>query len=585
MLQFFKYVLATIAGLFLFFVLFFFVLVGIGSFLGGSDSVVSVSEKSVLKINLNQEIVENASASEDPFAALFDQGVGKIGLVTIKAALANAKLDPNIKGVFLSSEYPMAGYSTLGELRLALEDFKKTGKFVYAYGEVMTEKAVYINSVADRLFVNKAGGIELNGLYGEVTFYKGLFDKVGVKPLIFKVGEFKSAVEPYFRKDMSEANRTQVKSYINAIAGHIYKEIADSRGLTSAEMQDLLNNPVNSVEEALKKKVITDAVYYDEFEAALREVLEIKESAKISFIDVSQYAKAKKLIAKGDRNNRIAVIVGQGNIVSGTTDGSNIASESWVSELRKAVKDSKVKAIILRINSGGGSALASDVMWREIELAKKEKLVYASMGDYAASGGYYMAMGCDTIFSNPTTLTGSIGIFGLLVNTQELMNNKLGITFDGVESHDHSDFPSVVHEMEEAEKMMIQNSVERGYEKFTSKAAEGRRMKLDSLKLLAGGRVWTGSQAKENGLVDIIGTLEDAIELAAEKVDISEDFSVRYYPAPKSDIELIIDRMMDQSSVQMEKKLGLLAPYIKEINALTERDKIQAKIPFDLEIK
>ena len=585
MLQFFKYVLATISGLFIFFILSFLLLVGIGSLFGGGESTVSVKEKSVLKINLNQEIVENASATEDPFAALFDDGLGKIGLVTLKAALANAKLDPNIEGVFLSSEYPMAGYGTLGELRLALEDFKESGKFVYSYGEVMTEKAVYINSVSDRIFVNRAGGIELNGLYGEVTFFKGLFDKIGVKPVIFKVGEFKSAVEPYFRKDMSESNRTQVKSYINSIAGHIYSEVAESRGLTDAEMQDLLNNPVNSVEEALERKLITDAVYYDEFEAAVKEELDIKESAKINYIDVTKYIKAKKFVKKGDRNNRIAVIVGQGNIVSGSTDGSNIASDSWVTELRKAVKDKKVKAIVLRINSGGGSAMASDVMWREIELAKEEKPVYASMGDYAASGGYYMAMGCDTIFSNPTTLTGSIGIFGMLVNTQELMNNKLGVTFDGVESHAHSDFPSVVHDMSDAEKMMIQSSVERGYEKFTSKAAKGRGMKLDALKALAGGRVWTGSQAKENGLVDVIGTLEDAITMAAERAGIDDDYSVRYYPAPKSDIELIVEKMMGQTSIQMDKRLGILAPYIKEINGLSEMDKVQARMPFDLNIK
>jgi protease-4 len=584
MLQFFKYVLATLVGLFLFFVVSFFLLLGIGSLFSGSDSAVSVKENSVLQINLNQQIVENAS-TDDSFGALFQSQVSKVGLVTLKEVIANAKLDPNIKGIYLESEYPQAGYSTLGELRLALKDFKASGKFVYSYGEVMTEKAVYINSVADRIFLNRAGGLEFNGLYGEVTFFKGLFDKIGVKPLIFKVGEYKSAVEPYFRKDMSSENREQMTSYINGIADEIYGDVARDRGMSTEEIHEILNNPVNSAEGALEKGIITDAVYLDEFEDAIREKLEIKDGAKISFISAEKYIRAKKFVKSGDRNNRIAVIIGQGDIVGGETDGENIASDSWIEELRKVVKDNKVKAIVLRINSGGGSALASDIMWREIELAKKEKPVYASMGDYAASGGYYMAMACDTIVANPTTLTGSIGIFGMLINAQELLNNKLGITFDGVESNEHADFPSVVHEMEDVEKMMIQKNVDDGYDKFTSKAAKGRKMNIDDLKAIAGGRVWTGAQAKENGLVDILGTLEDAVNLAAKQAEIEDDFQVKYYPTPKSEIDLIMERIMGQTSAKLDEKLGLFAPYLKEINKMATMDKIQAKMPYDLKIQ
>ena len=584
MLQFLKYVLATLVGLFLFFVVSFFLLIGIGSLFSGSDSVVAVKENSVLQINLNQQIVEN-SPTEDPFGAIFQTQASKLGLVTLKEVLANAKLDPNIKGIYLQSEYPQAGFSTLGEIRAALIDFKSSGKFVYAYGEVMSEKAVYLNSVSDRVFLNKAGGLEFNGLYGEVTFFKGLFDKIGVKPLIFKVGEYKSAVEPYFRKDMSPENREQTTSYINGIADHIYGEVANDRGMTHDEIENLLNHPVSSAEDALEKGLITDAVYLDEFENAIREKLELKDDASINFIKFEKYQKAKKFIKSGDRDSRIAVIIGQGDIVGGETDGENIASDSWVEELRKAVKDKKVKAIVLRINSGGGSALASDIMWREIGLAKKEKPVYASMGDYAASGGYYMAMACDTILANPTTLTGSIGIFGMLINAQELLNNKLGLTFDGVESNEHADFPSVVHEMTEVEKMMIQKNIDDGYAKFTSKAAKGRKMKLEDLKAIAGGRVWTGLQAKANGLVDIIGTLDDAITLAAKEVDIADDYQVKYYPTPKSEIELIMDKIMNQSSAKLDEKLGVLAPYLKEINKLATMDKIQAKLPYSIKIE
>lgn len=583
MLQFFKYVFATLVGLFLFFVLSIFLLIGIGSIFSSGDSTLSIPEKSVLEINLNKIIVENAP-SEDPFEALFQTEVRKVGLINLKEVLANAKLDPNIKGIYLKSEYPQAGYSTLEEIRIALKDFQESGKFVFAYGEVMTEQAVYLNSVADRVFLNRAGGIEFNGLFGQVTFFKGLFDKIGVKPVIFKVGEYKSAVEPFFRTDMSPENREQMTSFITSIAGHIYGEVAKDRKLTDVQIQEALNNPATSPEKALEKGIITDVVYFDEFEAAVRKELDIDEDAKINFVDFGKYTKAKKYVTSGDRNNRIAVIIGQGNIVGGKSDNENIGSDSWVEELRKATKDYKVKAIILRINSGGGSAMASDIMWREIELAKKMKPIYASMGDYAASGGYYMAMGCDTIFSNATTLTGSIGIFGMLVNAQELLNNKLGITFDGVESHEHADFPAIVHEMTDAEKMMIQNNVNEGYEKFTSKAATGRKMKLEDLKALAGGRVWTGLQAKENGLVDVIGTLDDAVKMAAKKAGL-DDYQVRYYPKPKSEIDLIMEKITNQSSAKLDEKLGLLAPYLKEINALSRMDKIQARMPFDLKIE
>jgi protease IV len=584
MLQFFKYVLATLVGLFLFFVVSFFLLLGIGSLFSSGDSAVSVSENSVLQIDLNRQIVENAS-NDDSFAALLQTNVSKIGLVTLKEAIANAKLDPNIKGIYLDSEYPQAGFSTLGELRLALKDFKESGKFVYSYGEVMTEKAVYLNSVADRVFLNNAGGIEFNGLFGQVTFFKGLFDKVGVKPVIFKVGEYKSAVEPYFRKDMSPENREQMTSYLTSVSNQIYGEIAEDRNMTMDQINDLLNHPVNSPEEALEKGIITDAVYLDGFEAAMRKELGVKKDDKINYISLEKYNNAKKYVESGDRNNRIAVIIGEGDIVNGETDGENIASDSWIEELRKAVKDKKVKAIVLRINSGGGSASASDIIWREIELAKKEKPVFASMGDYAASGGYYMAMACDTIVSNPTTLTGSIGIFGMLVNAQELLNNKLGITFDGVETHEHADFPSIDKEMPEVEKMMIQNNVNQGYEKFTSKAAQGRKMKIEDLKAVAGGRVWTGLQAKENGLVDLIGTLEETVKLAANRVGIKDDYQVKYYPTPKSEIDLIMEKIMNQSSVKLDEKLGMFAPYIKEMNKIAKMDKIQARLPFELKIE
>lgn len=581
MLQFFKYVLATIAGIFIFCLLSLMILGMIGSALSSGSGVTEVKEHSVLKLDLNKQIVENAP-KEDPFEQLMQSGISKVGLVEIKDALANAALDPNIDGIYLKAEIPQAGIATLAEIRGALEKFKESGKFIYVYSEMMTEGAVYLNSVADEIYMPEVGDLELNGLNAKVTFMKGLFDKIGIEPEIFRVGEYKSAVEPYIRKDMSPENREQISSYVNSIADQIYGQLAESRGMTRVELDAIINATVNSTQEAKDKNIITEVGYFDEFESALKEKLNLEDDDKISFIELSNYSKAKKFVEKGDRSNRIAVIVGQGTIYSGEGDNQSIGSDAWVKELRKAVKDSKVKAIVLRINSGGGSALASDVMWREIELAKKEKPVYASMGDYAASGGYYMAMSCDTIVANPTTVTGSIGIFGMLFNAQELMNNKLGITFDGVETHEHSDFPSLVSEMPQSEKNLIQNMVNEGYERFTSKAAAGRKMELDKLKSLAGGRVWTGVQAKENGLVDVLGTLEDAVDLAAKRVGIEDDYQVKYYPTPKSDFELLVERISEESKIDLKEKLGILAPLAEEVNELTRMEKLQARMPYEI---
>ncbi len=584
MLQFLKYVLATIIGMFLFFVVSFFIMAGIGSMLASSGDSVSVKENSVLKIDMNQEIVENA-AEEDPFTQLMGNGASKISLIQIKEVLVNAALDPNIKGVYLDLQSPSAGLATIEEIREALIQFKKSGKFIYTYAEYMTEPAVYLASVADKSFINEAGGIEFNGLSAQMPFFKGMLEKIGVKPEIFRVGEFKSAVEPFIRTDMSPENKMQVTSYINSVADHIYGNIAKSRGIGNDEIQAILSNAsIQQPEDAVKYKILTDTGYFDQFEEMLKEKLGVKKDAKISYIDLDKYAKAKKFVKDGDRNNRIAVIIGQGDIVSGSSNGDQIASESWIKELKKARDDKKVKAIVLRINSGGGSAMASDVMWREIQLAKKVKPVIASMGDYAASGGYYMAMGCDSIVADPTTITGSIGIFGMLINAQELLNNKLGITFDGVESHQYADFPSVTHTMTDAEKMMIQNSVNKGYEKFTSKAAAGRKMDIDKLKAIAGGRVWTGSQAIENGLVDKLGTLEDAIALAAKKAKTS-DYQVKYYPKAKTEIEIILEKLQGTSDASLKAVLGDLAPFAKEIQNLKSMEKLQARMPYQLIIQ
>jgi protease IV len=589
MLQFLKYVLATIIGLFVFILLSFFILAGIGSALSsGSDDVTEVAENSVLKIDMNQNISEIAP-EDDPFSKIFNEGPGTIGLIQWKEAIANAKLDPNIKGIYLHMEYPVAGFATLQEMRNALLDFKKSGKFIYTYGEVMTEKAIYLASIADKSYLNTAGGLEFNGLSTDIMFMKGLFDKIGVQPVIFRVGEYKSYVEPFIRTDMSKENREQMSSYINSIANSAYNEIAQSRGITKTQIDELLNKAlIQTPQDAVTHKLITNVGYFDEFESELKKKLGTKATEKLKLVSFEKYAKAKKIKKEGDRSNQIAVIVGEGDIISGESiTGESIGSETIVKELRKARKDSKVKAIVLRINSGGGSALASDVMWREVQLTKKVKPIIASMGDVAASGGYYMAMGCDTIVASPTTITGSIGIFGILFNVQELMNNKLGITFDGVKTHEYANSPSVTRQMSDAEKMMIQNGVNRGYETFTAKAAQGRKMPIANLKALAGGRVWTGEQAKQNGLVDVLGGLEDAIAIAAKKAKLKEgNYRVKYTPQAKSDFQKLMDNLTnDSEDAHLKAYLGDYAPYAKEIKNLQKMDKLQARLPYVISIK
>jgi protease-4 len=589
MLQFLKYVFATIVGIFLFTILSFFLLIGIGAVMSSADTKTYVASNSVLKLDLNQIIRENAT-EEDPFTEILSGGnsPGQISLPQIKEALANAKIDPNIKGIYLKAEFPMGGMATLKEVREYLLDFKKSKKFIYSYGETMTEGGIYLCSVADKSYLTPQGGLDFNGLSAEYPFMKGLFDKVGIKPEIFRVGQYKSAVEPLFLNKMSDSNREQTQSFINDIANNFYGEIAQARQIPVADLNNILNNAlIQEPADAVKYKLITNVGYWDEFEKTLQQALGTKEDKKISYIGLNKYLKADKLVKEGSSANRIAVIVGEGDIVSGEGNNENIGSEKIVKELQKARKDSKIKAIVLRINSGGGSAMASDVMWREVELTKKVKPVIASMGDYAASGGYYMAMACDTIVAQPTTLTGSIGIFGVIFNDEKLMTEKLGVTFDGVVSHKFANSPSATRTMNDAEKNMIQNSVNKGYENFTAKAAKGRHMSIEKLKSIASGRVWTGTQGKANGLVDVLGGIDVAINIAAQKAKLKEgDYRVKYLPIKKSSFEIIIEKFgKDQEEAKLKAYLGDFAPYAKQLKNLQNIDKIQARMAFDVVIK
>ncbi len=588
MSQFFKYVLATIVGLLAFSVISFIFWIGVVSVLSSAgDSKTEIKENSVLKLNLDSPIRERGTDS--PFGSFgpFSSDGNVIGLIDLKEALANAKADPNIKGIYLQSEYPQAGWATLEEIRNALIDFKQSKKFVYSYAEVMTEKGYYLASVADKIYLNPAGGLEWNGLNAELTFFKGTLDKLGIKPEIFRVGEFKSAIEPFIREDMSPANKLQVNSFLNSINNQMVMNVAKSRGLRVDSLRQLADNlTIDSPEDALRAKLVTNVAHQDDVEADIRKILGTKETKKIDYVSLGKYQDAEDRTKEGSSKNRIAVIVAEGDINSGKSGNDGIGSETVVEELRKARLDDKVKAVVLRVSSGGGSALASDVMQREVELTRKVKPIIGSMGDYAASGGYYMLMGCNKIVAQPNTITGSIGVFGLLFNTETFFKDKLGITYDRVLTNANADFPAVTHQMSPFQKQVIQRGVERTYATFTGKVAKGRNLSIDSVRAIAGGRVWTGVQGKAIGLVDQLGGLDVAVSLAAQAAKLKDgDYKLKF-KAKKPFFEQFVESFGGgDDETRLRAQLGDLAPYVTYLKKLKTMEGVQARLPFEMEIK
>ncbi|MDX1905248.1 MAG: signal peptide peptidase SppA [Thermonemataceae bacterium] len=581
MLQFFKFVGATIVGLFLFSFIAILFLAGIGSAISSSDTP-KIKDKSVLYLNLSKPIAERAE--ENPLKDLdipFGNTSAKAGLLEIVQAIKNAKNDKKIKGIYINTQSVGTGYAALKEIRDALIDFKKSNKFIYAYGEYYTEGAYYLASVADRIYLNPVGIIEFNGIYSETPFIKGTLEKLEVKPEIFRVGEFKSAIEPLILEKMSEANRLQTQAYLNDIYSVFLEDISISRKISVEQLRQTADSMlVRSPDDALRYQLATHLAYEDEVLEFMRKELKVDKKEKIQLVSVGTYYKSiESKYAKG----KIAVLFAEGEINSGKSDEGSIGSESIVAELRKLRKDANVKAVVIRINSPGGSALASDVMWREIMLTKKEKPVIASMSNVAASGGYYMAMACDTIVAQPNTITGSIGIFGVLFNAENLLKNKLGVVTDRVSTGKFSDIGNPVRSISEQERTIIQRNVERGYETFTGKAAQGRRMSVENLKKIASGRVWSGKQAKENGLVDILGSLEVAIDIAAKKAKIKE-YQVKYYPVQKDFFAKLSGKQKEETLLR--KHLGEENyHYYQTLQKIKNWQGLQARLPFDIIIK
>jgi len=585
-MKFLSNVLSVVVGLFVFSVLGFFFIAGLIAIAASGDKV-SVEENSLLFLNLEgKNIVERTAEDDLDFSAF--PGFGpppSVGLVQLKRAIASAAENDKIKGIYLRAGFPVSGQATLRELRESLEKFKQSGKFIVAYGEYYSEGGYYLSSVASELYLNPQGMLELNGLASEGIFLKGLFEKIGVEPQIFRVGDFKSAVEPFLLDKMSEESRLQTQAYLNEMNRVIVESVATSRNMEMETVMDISNKMLVKVaKDALDLKLVDGLWYDDQVMDLLREKLELKEDDKIKTINVTnlnQATPSKNRLSK----NRVAVLFAEGEIVGGR-DERQISSEHFLQEIRKLKKNKDIKAVVLRINSPGGSALASEVIWRELMELKEEKTLVASMSDLAASGGYYIAAAADEIFAQPNTLTGSIGIYGVWFNAKELLNQKMGITTDVVKTGELSDFPSLFRSMRPEEAAIYQQIVEDGYDTFVTRVADGREMPKSEVMNIASGRVWSGQQAHSNGLVDQLGTLEDAVGWATKEAGIADDFRVVYYPEQKSWIEqLLSDLSRDVQSAYHSYKLGVPVEIWNQWERLKKMEGPVARMPYFLEIR
>ena len=588
MWNFIKNVLAVATGFFLFTVLAIVGLVLIIS-TSTSDRVEHIKTQSVLKLKLDKEIVERES--EEFFSGgSFSPSGSTIGLMDLIEAISLAKTDDNIKGIYLDVNSVRAGFASLEEVRNALLEFKKSGKFIVAYGESYTEGAYYLASVADKIFLPPSGSLEFNGLESEQIFFKGALEKLNIKVEVFKVGSFKSAVEPFLLDKMSDSNRVQVKSFLNSIYDTYLTNVAASRKIEIQKLKLISDSMlVHNAQDALDFGLVTDMKYYNETEAYIRSMTGQDSTTKLNFVGYSALL-ADHELKPSNSKNKVAVIIANGEIRSGKGNDEVIGSETLAAQIRKAREDNKVKAIVLRINSPGGSALASDVIWNEVVLTKKVKPIIASMSDVAASGGYYIAMACDTIVAQPTTITGSIGVFGLVLNVENFLKEKLGVTTDREKTGEFSDVGSATRTLTVYERKIIQQEVEQIYEEFTSKAAIGRKMSQEELKRCAQGRVWSGSEALKMKLVDKLGGIRDAVKLATEKAGLKEDYSLVYWPEQKNSFwKKLLSGINEVESTSTEsilkKELGFVFPYVKSVKDLEQMNGIQARMTYKLLVK
>jgi protease-4 len=584
---FFKAILSSCLGALVAMILFALLVIAVISAMTSEKQVI-VAGDSVLHLSLDAPI--NELEVQNPFSELPLPGAGRqnIGLMQLISAIEHARDDEKIRGIYLEVSYPMAFYSTVEEIRQSLQDFRQSGKWVIAYDETMSEAGYYLSPVADKVYLNPEGTIEFNGLTARFTSFKKLFDKLEIKPQVFRVGEFKSAVEPFMMEKMSEENRLQLQSMINSVYDEMLDGIAESRGISEEELRRMSGQMlIRNAEDAVAYGLVDSLLYFDEFESLLKKRTGVEESDKLSLVKYSQYQKSYSPF--GPSGNEIAVIVAEGTILPGSSEEQTqplVGADTYEKLIRRARLNDRVKAIVIRVNSPGGEYQSSDRIWREIELAAEVKPVIASMGDFAASGGYYISMACDTIVAQPETVTGSIGIFGMMFDMSNFFDHKLGITFEEVKTGNYGELFTVTRPLTGPEKEFWQKTLDDNYEDFLAKAAEGRGLTKEQVRSVAAGRVWTGTEAMANGLVDLLGGFDEAVKIAVEKAGVADDYRLRYYPERKSFLELWISQAQDDARARaVQAELGEFHIWYQQLKNLKEYQGTQARMPFEFTLE
>lgn len=589
MKSFFKYLLASILGFFIASFIIVLIFIGIisAAISSGSESE-EIKANSILMLKLDQPINDRKSNMPKISLNLANFGTeNALGLNEILKNIHKARLDTNIRGIYLQLSGLQAGVATIEEIRNALLDFKKSGKFILSFSDTYTQGSYYLASAADKIYLVPTGSVNLIGLSAELTFYKKTLDKLDIEPEIIRHGKFKSAVEPFMYDKMSPENREQIRTYVGSIWNHMVNNIAESRKINVTRVNSFADSLLLWDNKAVVQAGLIDALLYkDQVLDTLAKLVDVKKAKDIEFVSYQKYLKVpQKSGNKGYSSNKIAVVYAEGDIVSGEQGEGFIGSEKIARALRMARQDSSIKAIVFRINSGGGSALASEVIWREVDLARRVKPVIASMGDVAASGGYYIASAADTIVASPNTITGSIGVFGLLMNAENFFENKLGITTDVEKTNQWSDFGTVFRPLSETERLVLQHMVDETYQVFVSHVAEGRNLKFAEVDAMAEGRVWSGSNAKERKLVDVFGGLETAIKIAAEKAKLGEKYRITELPKQEEAFAQIMKELTGEVKQRfVRNELGAHYNQYMYIKKMLESDRIQARMPFEISV-
>jgi protease-4 len=584
MRQFFKFTFATMLGLFLFSALMLLIFVGIVSAGAGSDKV-NIEPNSVLHLTLSNSIMDRASNNPfEDFDFMTGESNSPIGLNELLSAIRQAKDEDNVKGIFLDISFIPSGMATMFEVREALKDFKESGKFVYSYSEVYSQSAYYLASVSDSVFIHPTGMMEMKGIMFEVPFIKGTLEKIGIEPQVIRHGKFKSAIEPLVNDEMSPENREQMTLIATSLWNQMVADMAESRGVTAEEINRIASELlIRNAEDAVKYGMADRMVYKDEMDAALSAAVGTESVDDISLI---AYSDLNAKMSEGYSKDKIAVIYAQGDIIDGEGSEYEIGSIRISEAIREARLDDQVKAIVLRVNSPGGSAQASEVIWREVALAREAKPVIVSMGDLAASGGYYISCAADEVYCSPLTITGSIGVFGVIPNMEGLVTDKLGVKFDQVMTNDHADFFPVTRPMTDFEKEVIQQSIEEIYSTFVSRVSAGREISPEMVDSIGQGRVWSGVNALDINLVDGYAGLMACINTAAEMAELDK-YRIVELPEQKDPFTQIMESFGAQARTDraLKARLGIFYEWYVSVEKVMKQSGIQARMPYEFDLR